>query len=76
MYKSVNNDITHEPVQVDAPAYEQYLHKELTIEGQRCVIARDMFAFHVLRHGTDIRLSSNDDEQKAIQLAAQALRCA
>ena len=76
MYKSVNNHINAEPVQVDAPAYLQFFYQELTIEGQRCVIARDMFAYHVLRHGTDLLLSSNEDEQKAIQLAAQALRCA
>jgi hypothetical protein len=60
----------------DRRCYEQFFHKKLMIENQRSVIARDASAYHVFLHGTDLLLSRNENEQRAIEIATEALRLA
>jgi hypothetical protein len=57
-------------------SYEQFFHKKLMIENQRCVIARDASAYYVFLRETDHLLSRDEDEQRAIEIATEALRLA
>jgi hypothetical protein len=48
--------------------------KKITIEGRRCVVDYDGVAYWVLLRGINLALSRNENEQRAIELAAQVLR--